>query len=85
MEKVWKQAYSLEAFTAPEQFKSYDDLENRLNSVLGARPSTRQAQEDEEYVPTIAGAPVTIDNSNAPKASVDEDDALSYFQKLAND
>ena len=46
MEKVWKQAYSLEAFTAPEQFKSYDDLENRLNSVLGARPSTRQAQED---------------------------------------
>ena len=61
------------------------ELENRLNSVLGARPSTRQAQEDEEYVPTIAGAPVTIDNSNAPKASVDEDDALSYFQKLAND
>ena len=30
-----RQEYSLEAFTAKDQFKSYEDLERRLNMVLG--------------------------------------------------
>jgi hypothetical protein len=37
MEAIWKQAYSLEAFVAPSEFKSYEDLETRMNSVLGAQ------------------------------------------------
>ena len=78
MENIWKDAYSLEAFTASDQFKSYEDLQNRLNTVLGAAPAVTQAQEEEEY------QPVPVATSSTP-ATGDEDDALSYFQKLAEE
>ncbi len=77
MEKIWGDAYSLEAFTASDQFKSYEDLQNRLNTVLGAAPATVQTQVEEEQEPVLVAA------GNTTEPSVEEDDALSYFQKLA--
>jgi hypothetical protein len=35
MEALWKKEYSLAAVTAPDQFKSYEELEKRLKMVLG--------------------------------------------------
>ena len=53
LETIWKQEHSLEAFTAREQFKSYEDLEKRLNLVLGAAPRPSAPSVDsEEYEPT---------------------------------
>lgn len=90
MEKIWKQAYSLESFTAPSEFKSYNDLEDRLNIVLGlATPrAVAQEQEDEEFEPVALPkfAPPDFSNSRssvASSSSDDDDDALSYFQRLA--
>jgi hypothetical protein len=40
IEKIWKAAYSLKALLAPEQFKSYEVLEARLNKVLGLAGET---------------------------------------------
>jgi hypothetical protein len=48
MEAIWKKEYSLSALTAPDQFKSYDDLKKRLDNVLGTK-STRQAAQETEY------------------------------------
>ena len=81
LEALWKKQYSLSAITAPDQFKSYEDLERRLKTVLGQKPvqAPRLDEEvvsEEEQVP-VAAAPVA-------SASSDEDDALSYFQKLAD-
>ena len=83
LEALWKKQYSLSAITAPDQFKSYEDLERRLKTVLGQKP-VRAPRLDEEVVseedlqvPVAAAAPVA-------SASSDEDDALSYFQKLAD-
>ncbi len=47
MEAIWKKQYSLAAFTAADQFKSYDDLKKRLDYVLGKK-STRPAPQAEE-------------------------------------
>ena len=47
MEAIWKKQYSLTAFTAPDQFKSYDELKKRLDYVLGNK-STRRATVEEE-------------------------------------
>ena len=60
LESIWKKEYSLTAITAPDQFKSYEDLERRMNMVLGVKSSspTRSRavleQEDdlEEFVQT---------------------------------
>jgi len=50
LEQIWKQEYSLEAETAPDKFKTYEQLENRLNMVLGKKSPAQRAQETEtEY------------------------------------
>jgi hypothetical protein len=52
LEALWKTQYSLSAIVAPDQFKSYEDLERRLNSVLGTgkvAPKSSTADVEEEY------------------------------------
>ena len=46
LEALWKKQYSLAAVTAADQFKSYDDLQKRLNYVLGQRPPARRVDEE---------------------------------------
>ena len=66
LEKVWKQAHSLQAFVSPDNFKSYEELEERLNLVLGITqtPAAARAaqvtrvmdeEEDEEEEVSIIG------------------------------
>jgi hypothetical protein len=56
LETLWKKEYSLSAIVAPDQFKSYEDLEKRLKYVLGqknpARAVVEQEDEYESYVQT---------------------------------
>jgi hypothetical protein len=105
LEALWKKEYSLSAITAPDQFKSYEELERRMNMVLGLKnssPSRSRAvveQEDdlEEFTqtPTVQDRVVEeLEQSYARSKSPslpqisqddDEDDALSYFQRLAED
>jgi hypothetical protein len=42
LEAIWRKQYSLVDFTAPSNFKSYEELETRLNSVLNSRPTPRR-------------------------------------------
>ena len=82
LEALWKKEYSLSELVSADQFKSYDDLKKRLEYVLGLRGATPRQDpetvaEEEEVVPqpVAATAPTTTDS--------DEEDALSYFSKLA--
>ena len=95
LEAVWKKQYSLSAVVAADQFKSYEDLEKRLKYVLGQkttpRPRLDEEVEDEDnsrgsYAPDFTSRrsepelPVVTSSSNE-----DEDDALAYFQRLAEE
>ena len=48
LEKIYKQEYSLADFTAPSNFKTYEELENRLNIVLGKVATAPRPQVDAE-------------------------------------
>ena len=93
LEAIWNKQYSLTAVTAPDQFKSYEDLEKRLKYVLGQKPSVRRVFDEELEDESEGRGSFTPDFKNkapvaaAPvgSASEDEDDALSYFQKLAEE
>ena len=92
MEAIWKTEYSLQALVAADQFKSYEDLKKRLDYVLGvkkapARVDVEVRDEDDargSYKPDFASRKVAEEAvSAAPAASDEADDAMSYFQKLA--
>ena len=95
LESIWKKEYSLESFTSKDQFKTYEELEARLNLVLGitSRPARPSYGEDEEDFEPVAEEPVSSFRSRvtvAPspvkeEAVVDDDDALSYFARLAEE
>jgi len=89
LEALWKKEFSLAELVAADQFKSYEDLKKRLGYVLGnkARPAEDESFEDEsegrgsaEQVVAAATAPTPT-----PAASEEDDDALSYFAKLAEE
>jgi hypothetical protein len=60
LEAVWKKQYSLTEFTDEKNFKTFEELEARLNTVLNTRaPSRRvdQETEEDEIVSRPAAAP----------------------------
>ncbi len=93
LEALWNKQYSLTALSGADQFKSYEDLEKRLKYVLGQKPPTRRVFDEELEDESEGRGTFTPDfKSKAPvaaapvaSASADEDDALSYFQKLAEE
>ena len=92
LEAIWKKEYSLAAVTATDQFKSYEDLERRLKYVLGKKPAQSRYIPDSELEDESEGKYAAAEKTVAEAVSTptpsttvdkDEDDALSYFQKLA--
>jgi len=90
LEGIYKSQYPLNEFTAASNFKSYDELKTRLDMVLSgtvaANTTVQTLMEDE---PT---ATLTVDTKESPAPTVtvsadndDEDDAMSYFEKLAEE
>ena len=87
LEALWKKEYPLADFTAQSNFKSYEDLERRLKSVLGQKQAQRPRFDEEvanEELPPRPEEQVAATVASA-SSDADEDDALSYFQKLAEE
>ena len=59
LEAIWNKEHSLEAFTSKDQFKTYEELQNRLNLVLGLgkRPAPAPSVDSEEFEPVKAPEP----------------------------
>ena len=103
LEAVWKKQHSLTQFVAADQFKSYEELEKRLNQVLNAKPQQRRIDEEVEdedndrgsYTPDFSSRRQSselpddlkgqLNNLKSSSVDEDEEDALSYFQRLAED
>ena len=93
LETIWKGQFSLEEFTKADQFKSYQDLEKRMNAVLNPT-STRKSLDpetfDEQEELTLKSRDqikeeVSVVKEPVAVAADDNDDALSYFQRLAEE
>jgi hypothetical protein len=90
LEIVSKQ-FKLSEFLDKKNFKSYDELKKKLEMVLSGEsaPSKSAAQMAEEEDRPAAAAPERASKpAFTPRAvatTADEDDDLSYFQKLANE
>ena len=93
---IYKSVHSLSGIIAPSEFKSYEELKEKLDRVLGLQGSVSNSTaesvaEDMEEVPwsnvnteTVAEEPV-ISSAESTSPQVEEDDAMDYFKKLAQD
>lgn len=93
--QVAENLYELSEFTDPSKYKSYEELAAKLASVLGERykqPSQKQQealeQTQEPQQPREATQPEIPQSveevvQGDVAADDDEDDTMSYFQKLA--
>lgn len=74
LEDVWKQQHSLQGLLAPENFKSYQELEARFNTVTASGTGS-------DYNETIEES--SADQVASPAAESTSEDTLEYFKKLA--
>jgi hypothetical protein len=82
MEELWKTEHSLSEFTDPKNFKTYSELKEKLDRVLGITTGT--AEKDD--VPFDGGTSYTPAQDTAVTATAETDstEEYSYFSKLAD-
>ena len=87
IEEVWKQQYALAEFTASSNFKSYEELKTRLDTVLSGTVTVGNIAEKMEDEPVMAPMVDTTPVDDTPPFKVDsseDDDTMDYFAKLAS-
>jgi len=89
IESVCSSSYSLDEFTEKSNFKSYEELKTRLDVVLSGVTKVGSVEDDMDSQP----APQMNEAAPTQPAAVEaapfetteeEDDTMSYFEKLAN-
>ena len=85
LEEVWKKEYSLAEITDASQFKTYDELKKRFDYVLGNKKSTVSQAFDEEVASEELPPRPEEEVATSFSESDEGDDALSYFQRLAEE
>jgi len=76
LEKVYQSEYPLKPFHEDSNFKSYNELKEKMERVLGESTDNRTAEQvasDMEEAPFDGGKPITSGSS----------DTMDYFEKLA--
>ena len=85
LEEVWKKQYPLSEFTAATNFKSYDELKKRMDMVLAGTTTVGNAAAVMEDAPWVEPK---VDTKPTPAPTVDtgdDEDTMSYFEKLAKE
>ena len=83
IKEIWSKQHALKAFVDPSNFKTYDELKEKLNRVItGDRNAS--TVENVSLPPQTNGSVKSAPVNSIPKSS-DDDDTLSYFSKLAEE
>ncbi len=95
LEELWKNEHSLQELISREKFKAPEELQKRLDYVLGTNSASSKSirEQEDELESLVQSAETDImkeleESYSRSKSSPitedeDEDDALSYFSKLA--
>ena len=84
MEEIWKSENSLKELVSEDKFKSFDELQTKLNRVLGLGSEFSSTPKSVD-VPFDGGKPYTAPPKPAVESTNDGDESMDYFQKLAQE
>ena len=82
IKSIWSSQHPLKPFLAPDNFKTYDELKEKLNRTITGVRSAETA--DKTDLPPQNGS-AAKSNGVTSTASDDVDDTMSYFSKLAEE
>ncbi len=84
LQATLNQLHKIDTYVDPDQYKTYDQLQTKLMEVLG-ETAPRTVKEEVAMDTVAEPAPAPSTPATAETAGDDgDDDAMSYFQKLAN-
>lgn len=83
LEKIYNNLVDLSEFTDPKNYKSYSELEKRMNRVL-MLDNVQKNNTDRVSIDTKEDAPAIKEEKPPLENSDDADDDLSFFTQLAN-
>ena len=87
LEGYYNKLYKLQEFLDPANYKSYAELKQKLNAVLGVEPTMTVREEvslGEETPPPVMKETIAPVTAEEVSAADDDDDTMSYFAKIAN-
>jgi len=84
LEELWKNQYDLQEFLDPKNFKTYEELSDRLQTVLGKDINPNIA-DTAESVTTEETPYTSSEETESDSSETEASDALSYFEKLASE
>lgn len=87
---VISQLHDLTFLTAPDQYKTYDELDKKLKVVLGntggvSRTPVTEEEDDEEFVKVVKAAVAPKKAPVAKKEESSDEDDLAFFKSLAEE
>lgn len=91
LEKIYEKQYSLKAFTDPAEFKDYDELKKKFENVINGTGPSNSAEDveidDADVSPKMKSksAPQMPEKKSSYDDDAEEENPLSYFEKLANE
>jgi hypothetical protein len=90
LEELWKKEFPLSEFTDDSRFKEFSELKSRLDRVLGAQsepvvPVSEPPFDGGKPMTTPHEPPVVESVTTPTTAENENDESLTYFQKLAED
>jgi len=89
LEQIWNKQHSLQEFLDPKNFKSYEELQTRLNRVLGLGTTnenmTRMSPVEKDSLEDIAPPKQSKSIESSIGSDDDEEDFDSLFKSLSED
>lgn len=92
LKKMWDSQHKLNEFVDPTKYKSYDDLRIRLDAVIGgssphttAESKSLESPFGEDEAQDANPSPQSKKSKVREDAPSEEEDAMSYFERLATE
>ena len=84
LERIWKSENSLQEFVNESNFKSYEQLKDRLMRVLNMEQKQEPVYRPEMDIPETKQPEFSNTDYQVTSNNDDDDESLEFFQKLAN-
>ena len=85
LEELYGKLYSLKQFLKEDNFKSYDELKEKMNKVISGVGVTGTVESFSKGITKVKTSDDVPGFDNQETATEDSDDTLSYFAKLADE